>query len=280
MISKITIIACIIYAIGIELLLKNMSFVSGIRDSCLGSLLTIKFEYVILYKFMESRYRDPKRSIQQTIIGDFFRVYYPDICFALLFSTANISKAFQTLPSFFMILSVLHSLNDDVLFRAYSKNKYSKSIYSFIYGFLKVISFFAVFKSMAGQNYIIVIFHILNTQALCTPLVDIVEDYVLVKTQKCNKEINFNGALNALNTYIAMILVVLVGGSLKSAGFNNFNHNPLFNIDHIIKAGCLFIMIFNYCDGVQTKFGHDGVLRGFKNYFPNMTKYSYKCKTE
>lgn len=237
MISRITIIACIIYAISIELLLKNMSFFSGIRDSCLGSLLTVKFEYVALYKIMESRYRDPKRSMKRTIIGDFFRIYYPDICFALLFSTANISKAIQTLPSFFMVLSVVHSVNDDVLYRAYSKNKYSKSIFLFIYGFLKIISFFAVFKSMASQNYMMTIFHIINTQALCTPLVDIVEDYILIQTSKLRKEINFSGALNSLNTYLAMILVVLIGENLKSRGLNNFNHNPLFNIDHIMKAG-------------------------------------------
>lgn len=218
-------------------MLRNLTSLHPLEDEITRSLLSIKWEYVAIYKIIESRLRDPKRSIKRTIIGDFFRCYYPDICFAIFFSTKNISKAFQTLPSFLILVPSIHSVTDEIIEWVYSKNKYVKSIFMFIYAFFKCVSVFAFLRSAGGANYLLVIFHIVNTQGVTVPVVNIIEDYYLMKNTKLRKEINLGGLLNALNAYLAIILVVLVGDYFKAQGFGHYAESPMFKVDHLMKAG-------------------------------------------
>lgn len=246
MLSNITIIACVCYAIYAELLLNNFTSIKDREQDLLAFVMSYKPQYVMVYKILESRMREPKRSMTRTIIGDFFRVYLPVFSYLIFLGPEILPKALPSLPSFVIILSSIYSVDDEVIHWVYAKNKYVKSVYMFTYGLMKCVAYFMVFKNLSVHGYLFAFFYITMNEGLTVPIVNTVEDVILINYTKLKKEINMTPFLVSLNAYLSIHLIVIVGEYLKSNGFNTYGHNPLFNIDHFMKAGCLFVLIFNF----------------------------------
>ncbi|CAI2376402.1 unnamed protein product [Moneuplotes crassus] len=270
--------AFIFYIIGFELLLNRVTMAGEFGETWLSNLVAIKFYFICTKKTIESRLRESKRSFKRTIIGDFFRVFYPTMCYTLMFNTSMIKGAIMNIPWFLMIHLLVYSVNIDIFIKLYGENKYGKALVMFTYAIMKIEGLFTAYKKVHVQNFYLVIFHILNTHSLTTCVINIIEDYFLIKYTTLKKRIPFAGPLNSLLSYCVMVPVVITGEFLKSQGLDFFGPSSFLGIDNLMRMICLFILMFHFCDRIQKRFKEQNIFEEFRSHFPNLTNYSYSPK--